>query len=154
MLIVLLVIFVALFIIGALFIPEDTDGMFVFKTFVEICLVLAAAITVICLICNVYSMSKTIYIDEKIEMYQEDNDNIEKQIDTLVLNYMNYESNTFIELKGNDAVTLVSLYPELQSDELVKTQIATYQANNAKLKELKELKIDSKVYKWWVYFGK
>ena len=150
MLILLFIVFVGLFIIGAIFIPDEMDF---FKCFVSFCLVCATAITVISFVCNAVGLSKTLYIDEKIEMYQEENANIEKQIDTIVQNYMNYESSTFIELKGNDAITIVSLYPELQSDELVKSQIATYQANNNKLKELKELKIDSKVYKWWLYFG-
>lgn len=27
-------------------------------------------------------------------------------------------------------------------------------SNNAKLKELKEAKINTRVYKWWLYFGR
>ena len=152
MLILLFVIFVALFILGSIFIDDyNNEGL---KVIVQICTVLGAAVTLICIVCTTYNYSKTRVIDTKIEMYIEENTNIENQIDTIVSNYMGYEKETFIELKDNDAVTLVSLYPELQSDELVKAQIATYQANNAKLKELKELKIDATVHKWWLYFGK
>ena len=151
MLILLFVVFVGLYILGSKFIDEYEHEPFRFVT--QLCTVIGAAISIISIVCNAISLSESLYIDEKIEMYQEENENIEKQIDTIVQNYMNYESSTFIDLKGNDAMTLVSLYPELQSDELVKTQIATYQANNNKLKELKELKIDSKVYRWWLYFG-
>lgn len=94
------------------------------------------------------------YIDEKIAMYQEENANIEEQIDALVQNYMKYESDTFSEFKSEDSMTLVSLYPELKSDELVQAQISVYAENNKKIKELKEQKIDVAKSKWWLYFGK
>ena len=51
------------------------------------------------------------------------------------------------------SITLVSLYPELKSDELVKKQIAVYQENNKKIINLKEKQIDANVAKWWLYFG-
>lgn len=94
------------------------------------------------------------YIDEKKAMYQEENANIEEQIDALVKNYMKYESDTFSEFKGEGSMTLVSLYPELKSDELVQNQISVYTENNKKIKELKEQKIDVAKSKWWLYFGK
>ena len=87
-------------------------------------------------------------------MYTEENTKIEEQIDAIVKEYMEYEGETFSELKGDSSMILVSLYPDLKSDELVKTQISTYQANNKKIKELKETKINAKIYKWWLYFGK
>lgn len=93
-------------------------------------------------------------IDEKIEMYQEENENIESQIDSLVKSYMEYESETFKEFKTDSSITLVSLYPELKSDTLVQTQITTYTENNKKIKELKEEMIMRSVVRWWVYFGK
>ncbi|MFQ9785830.1 MAG: hypothetical protein ACLRYF_04285 [Mediterraneibacter faecis] len=92
-------------------------------------------------------------MDEKITMYQEENNKIEKQLDTLVSNYMNYESNTYEKFKSESSVTLVSMYPELKSDKLVEEQISVYEENNKKIRELKEDKIDLKVKKWWLYFG-
>mgnify|MGYP004507004625 FL=1 len=92
-------------------------------------------------------------IDEKITMYQEENNKIEKQLDTLVSNYMNYESNTYEKFKSESSVTLVSMYPELKSDKLVEEQISVYEENNKKIRELKEDKINLKVKKWWLYFG-
>lgn len=92
-------------------------------------------------------------IDEKISMYQEENTKIEKQIDTLVSNYMNYESNTYEKFKSESSITLVSMYPELKSDKLVEEQISVYEENNKKIRELKEDKINLKVKKWWLYFG-
>lgn len=92
-------------------------------------------------------------IDEKIEMYTEENTKIESQMDDLIRNYMEYEGNTFKEFKSESAVTLINLYPELKSDVLVQKQLDMYIANNEKIKELKNEKITGKVKKWWLYFG-
>lgn len=92
-------------------------------------------------------------IDEVIAMYQEENETIETCMDDLVKGYMDYEKNTLTEFAPESSITLVSLYPELKSDELVKQQIDIYMANNQKIKELKEKKIYASVYRWWLYFG-
>ena len=92
-------------------------------------------------------------IDTKIAMYQEENKNIESQMDVLVGKYMDYESETFGELKGESSITLVSLYPELKADELVKSQVEVYTSNNKTIKDLKEKKINLSTWKWWLYFG-
>lgn len=99
------------------------------------------------------SVSNGRIIDEKIAMYQEENTKIEKQIDTLVSNYMDYESDAYEKFKSESSITLVSMYPELKSDKLVEEQISVYEENNKKIRELKEDKIKLKVKKWWLYFG-
>lgn len=99
------------------------------------------------------SVSNEKTIDEKIAMYKEENNKIEKQIDTLVSNYMNYESDTYEKIKSESSITLVSMYPELKSDKLVEEQISVYEENNKKIREFKEDKINLKVKKWWLYFG-
>lgn len=93
-------------------------------------------------------------IDEKIAMYQKENTKIEKQMDILVSQYMKFETDTYGELKNESSITLVSLYPDLKSDELVKKQIEVYESNNKEIRKMKEDKIDLKVLKWWLYFGK
>jgi len=93
-------------------------------------------------------------VDERLAMYTEENANIEASINEVVTQYMEYESNTFNGLKTDNSITLVSLYPELKSDELIKTQIETYQSNNNTIRSLKEEKIRLKVAKRWLYFGK
>ena len=101
----------------------------------------------------VYFMGNGIIASDKIKMYQEENNQIQESIDTIVLKYMDYESNTYEKFKSESPVTYVSLYPQLQSDELVKEQIDVYIANNNKIKELKEQEIDMKIGKWLLYFG-
>lgn len=92
-------------------------------------------------------------INPKIEMYSEENQNIENEINTLVEKYMNYESDTYGELKGESGITLVSLYPELKADTLLEKQIELYMENNQKIKSLKEKLINLTNLKWWLYFG-
>ena len=116
----------------------------------------AIALTV-CIIATLSCLASFVYgrtLDAKIAMYTEENTVIEQSIDELVDEYMEYEAGTFSELKGDSAITLVSLYPELKSDELVQAQIDTYLANNAKIKELKNAQINQGFTKWWLYFGK
>lgn len=93
-------------------------------------------------------------IDEKIAMYKKENTKIENQMDVLVSQYMKFETDTYGELKNESSITLVSLYPDLKSDELVKKQIEVYESNNKEIREMKEQKINLKVLKWWLYFGK
>ena len=91
--------------------------------------------------------------DEKIAMYEEENTKIEEQIAVVVKQYQEYEMGVFSDVKADSAVTYVSLYPELKSDTLVQSQIEVYTANNEKIKELRERKIDYANVLWWLYFG-
>lgn len=94
-------------------------------------------------------------IDSKIEMYQEENTNIEQDIDKIVKEYLKHEHDTFADLKTEDSsITLITLFPELKSDTLVQQQLEIYVDNNAKIKSLKEEKIDIAKIKWILYFGK
>lgn len=93
-------------------------------------------------------------IDSKIAMYEEENESIEKSVDITVRSYMDYEASTYQEIKDEDGINLVALFPELKSDTLVQKQIEVYVANNDKIKELKEEKIDLSKAKWKLYFGR
>ena len=106
----------------------------------------------------VFSLANTVgtghTIDSKIAMYEEENKSIENSIDITVKSYMDYEASTYQEIKDKDAINLVALFPKLKSDTLVQKQIEVYLANNDKIKELKEKKIDLSKAKWELYFGK
>ena len=93
-------------------------------------------------------------LEAKIVMYTEENAKIEEQMDSLVASYMDYESDTYGELHGENSITLISLYPELKADALVEKQIEVYIENNEKIKMLKNDLLSISNYKWWVYFGK
>lgn len=119
-------------------------------------LIISSFATIICLIVTLgftASVVKSKYIVEKITMYEQQNKQIEEQIDTVVKQYQEYESDTYIKISSESSITLVSLYPDLKSYELVKKQIKVYQDNNKKITELKEKQINAKASKWWLYFG-
>ena len=90
-------------------------------------------------------------IENKIEMYEEENNEIETEITALVGTYMAFEQETFESLKTEcDLVALVSLYPELKTDELVKSQIELYISNQKKIVKLKEELIDLDKKRIWL----
>lgn len=109
-----------------------------------------AFIAIIILGIHVKSIS---VIDDRIDMYEEENARIEQQIADVVEEYQKYETDIFMEVSPESAVTMVSLYPELKSDSLVQAQIEVYVENNKTIKYLKDKQINGDVYRWWLYFG-
>lgn len=94
-------------------------------------------------------------IDKKIELYNNQNKEIEEKVEIVVKEYMQHESNTFKGLKTDESyIALVTLYPELKADKLIQQEIDLYEENNNKIIDLKEKKINAIIYKWWLYFGK
>ena len=93
-------------------------------------------------------------LDQKIQMYEEENARIETQISEAVTQYQAYEKEVFVEVAPESAVTLVALYPELKADTLVQKQVEIYIKNNQTIKGRKEKQINGTVLKWWLYFGR
>lgn len=109
---------------------------------------------IIAIICLTNSLVEGRIINDKIEMYKSENAIIETKVKETVRAYMNFEEKTYAELvKDADLTTLLIKYPELNSNELVKTEVDLYVENNTKIKELKEKQIDLTIKKWWLYFG-
>ena len=66
-------------------------------------------------------------VNEKIKMYEEENIKIEEKVKETVKVYMNYEQDTYNNLvKDTDLTTLLIAYPDLNSNELVKSEIDLY----------------------------
>lgn len=147
MIIVLIVISIIIFILGY-FVTDDYDlqESMIGGSFVAFIIKLGVLI---------YLLVKIIglrVIDEKIELYQTQNEEIENKVEVVVKQYMEHENKTFTGLKTDESyITLVTLYPELKSDKLIEQEINLYEENNKKILELKEQKINEKVYKWWQY---
>ena len=150
MIIVLFLLFLLLWFIFVCLMDYDEELFFGLSAIFGI-LSFISFVALILLAVNL-SIGKT--IDDRMLMYQEQNQKIEKDISVLVENYMNYESETFKECSSDSSITLVSLYPELKSDSLVEQQCTLYITNNEKIIELKEQQINLKIIKWWLYFGK
>lgn len=93
-------------------------------------------------------------IDQKIQLIETKNEEIEQKVEKAVKTYMEYENKTFTELKGDSFITFITLYPELKSDEMIMREIDLYQKNINDITSLKKDKINISNFKWWVYFGK
>lgn len=114
---------------------------------------IGVAVCLIVIGCLAYDISELKVIDEKIEMYQEENVKIESDLAEAVAKYQEYESGIIASVAPDSSVALVSLYPELKADTLIQKQIEVYIENNNKIKGLKEEKISGSVVRWWLYFG-
>lgn len=74
---------------------------------------------------------------EELNVYTEQNKEIESKLKTTLDNYLEHENEVFKGNKNDDAIYLISLYPELKSDKLVKQQIEVYIDNNNEIKNKK-----------------
>lgn len=151
MLIVLLVVCIALIGLGAvLYAKFDSE----FGTALACGVGIVGAIIVgTFLILVGIEVSSGMIIDDKINLYESENNKIDKQVYSIVENYKDYEKGTFESLKNKNADTLISLYPELKTDTLVKEQIKIYTNNRKKIIKLKQEKLEQKPLRWWLYFG-
>lgn len=152
MVLVILGVFVIMFVVGAI-IDTLTYGNDLGEI-LEVVGGIFGAIALAAAIMLGISVSFSGTVDEKINMYTEQNAKIESQIEAAVEKYMDYESETFASVSPDSAIALVACYPELKSDTLISSQIDIYLKNNAKIVELQETKINASVARWWLYFGK
>ena len=116
-------------------------------------LVCAGLIIAIC--CLAPKVATESVIDSKIAMYQEENARIEQDFDRIVKGYLEHEHDTFSDIKPEGStITLITLFPELKADTLVQRQLDVYVANSAKIKSLREEKINLVKNRWILYFGR
>lgn len=95
-----------------------------------------------------YEYCETITLaDQKIKLYTEQNKDIEDKVALVVDKYLEHEKNTYTSLKPESKITLASMYPELQSNQLVQQQIQLYNENNKKLTNCKLQKMKSSFYR-------
>ena len=113
-----------------------------------------AFVLLIVVIFSIFGAAEGITIKREIEMCEEENERIEQQLESTISSYMQYEATTFKELKDTNAVSMVSLYPELKSDKLVQSQIDLYISNNQSIKDLKKKELGVSKCKFYLYFGK
>lgn len=154
MLSLMLIIFVAIVGISVYFKFKVND--WATKQYLEIPMVLGSVLAVFVLVAMLFNFAEIINardIKKQIIMYQEENQVIEQQMAIMVESYMKYEGETFDKFKVEDSMMLISLYPELKSDQLVVQQMKVHADNNTCIKELKAKLIDIDSFRWWLYFG-
>lgn len=151
MILVILAIFIAITVVGA--IVDAKSSYSISGTLIAVFGAIGGIVALVAAIILGITTRELIVIDDRIEMYQEENARIEQQIADVVEQYQKYESDIFMEVAPESAVSMVALYPELKSDSLVQAQIEVYVANNNMIKDLKDQQIKGDVYRWWLYFG-
>ena len=150
MLIIIILILLILMIVGIILdLRNGNGGGFVLIISAVSCGVIAVAALIVCLVNYPFG------IEKKLQMYEEENLNIEAKVKETVQAYMNYEKDIYTNLvESANLETLLIKYPELNSNEWIKAQIETDKENSNKIKELKEKNIIKPTLAWWLYFGK
>ena len=151
MLFIILIVCVVLCCLGILCISVNNKNLGinllgVFGTIV----VLDLFIILCCLIDYNYTKSTA---DSKIKVHEEQIEIVSKQIEPLVERYLNWEKDTYSNLKIDAVLVAMSMYPELKGNEFVQSQIKLILDNQEKIEDLKLDKASLNVYEFWLFMG-
>ena len=102
---------------------------------------------------NVICVSSGFGIQEKIQIYEDQNTQIEQSIDAAVKAYCEHEKITYVQMSDGAVALVAAAYPELASSELVKTQMEVWTSNSNELKDLKSKLVDFHRAQYFLYFG-
>lgn len=102
---------------------------------------------------NIIVVASGFGIQEKIEIYEDQNVQIEQSIDAAVKAYCEHEQITYVQMSDGAVALVAAAYPELASSELVKTQMEVWTSNSHELKEMKSDLVDFNKARYFLYFG-
>lgn len=147
MLYIFLFIFILIFIIGLIAEFEDL----IIPAFFFICVVIAILIGVGISYNNVKSTAAS-----KLEVLNEQNEIVLKQIEPLVQQALNYENNTYKELKltPENIIAFGNMYPQLQANSFIQSQINIIVENQEEIKDLKLRIASLNAYRLWLFTKK
>lgn len=102
---------------------------------------------------NIICVSSGFGIQEKIQIYEDQNTQIEQSIDAAVKAYCEHEQITYTKMSDGAVALVAAAYPELASSELVKMQMDIWTSNSNELKDLKSKLVDFHRAQYFLYFG-
>ena len=102
---------------------------------------------------NIFTVASGFGIQEKIQIYEDQNTQIEQSIDAAVKAYCEHEQITYVQMSDGAVALVAAAYPELASSELVKTQMEVWTSNSKELKDLKSKLVDFHRAQDFLYFG-
>lgn len=146
MLYILLFIFILIFIISIIS-DSDTAMPALFFTIITTGVLIGVGVS--------YNNIKSTAAS-KLEVLNSQNEVVLKQIEPLVQQALNYESNTYKEFKltPENIIAFGSMYPQLQANSFIQSQINIIVENQKEIKDLK-LKIASlNAYRLWLFTKK
>lgn len=92
----------------------------------------------------------------QLEVLNEQNEIVLAQIEPLVQQAMNYESNTYKEFKltPENIVAFGNMYPQLQANSFIQSQINIIVENQKEIKDLKLRIASLNAYRLWLFTKK
>ena len=92
----------------------------------------------------------------KLEVLNEQNEIVLKQLEPLVQQALNYESNTYKEFKltPENIVAFGNMYPQLQANSFIQSQINVIVENQKEIKDLKLEIASLNAYRLWLFTKK
>ena len=146
MLYILLFIFILIFIIS-IFNDSDVAEPAFFFTIVTTLALIGVGIT--------YNNIKTTSTS-KLEVLNQQNEIVLAQIEPLVQQALNYESDTYKEFKltPENIVAFGNMYPQLQANSFIQSQINIIVENQKEIKDLKLGIASLNAYRLWLFTKK
>lgn len=91
-------------------------------------------------------------IDSRLKVIEEQNAIILAQVEPVVQKALEYESNTYKELKINSEklIALGNMYPNLKDNAFIQTQLQIIINNQAIIRDLKLTKARMNGYRFWI----
>ena len=146
MLYILLFIFILIFIISIIQ-NGDVAMPALFFTGVTTCVLIGVGIS--------YNNIKSTAAS-KLEVLNEQNEIVLAQIEPLVQQALNYESNTYKEFKltPENIIAFSNMYPQLQANSFIQSQINIIVENQKEIKDLKLRIASLNAYRLWLFTKK
>ena len=150
MLILLLVLFTFVAIVVGEFASRfESEECGAFACFlVVVCIILLIPVLI-----NAHTLTQAPIIDDVIKIHQEENRRIEESLMELVTMHMEHEQHVFENVNHDSIVTLIQLFPELSSNDLVRTQMQIHVENSNTIRELRVRQVSFSRNRWWLHFN-
>lgn len=141
---------------GLIILAEVMDNHMKLDFFAVIPGALGVILAIICgiwTLWNIIVVASGFGIQEKIQIYEDQNTQIEESIDAAVKAYCEHEQITYVQMSDGAVALVAAAYPELASSELVKTQMEVWTSNTHELKKMKSKLVDFNKARYFLYFG-
>ena len=156
MLYILLFIFIC-FIIGAMIVENNSRYTYETTSVVGgVSVLLLVATFVITIVAGVRYNSIKSTANAQLEVLNSQNEIVLSQIEPLVQQALNYESNTYKEFKmtPENIVAFSNMYPQLQANTFIQSQINIIVENQKEIKDLKLRIASLNAYHLWLFTKK
>ena len=152
MLYILLILLIFGFFSIRKFAMKYDDDEFLMLLIADVLSLFVIVVVIFCMLGKYYMIKTT--AEPQIQVLEEQNDTVLRQLEPLVEKYLKYESNSLKELKQNPQMLItLSVFPELKGNQFVQSQIDTVQKNQQAITKLKLQKAKLNSYRIWLFVG-